>query len=49
VPVLVFVLDTPERAGELPQILAHLRPYASMLVRAADAAYVADMLTALRA
>ena len=49
VPVLVFVLDTPARAGELPQILGHLRPYASMLVRAADAAYVADMLTALRA
>jgi hypothetical protein len=48
VPVVVFVLDTPERRGELGDRLAHLRPYASMLVRAGDAAYVEDMLTALR-
>jgi hypothetical protein len=48
VPVTVFVLDTPERAGELPDRLGHLRPYASMLVRARGLDYVEDMLTALR-
>ena len=48
VPVVVFVLDTAERQGELPTRLAHLRPYASMLVRAGDAEYVEAMLTALR-
>lgn len=47
-PVTVFVLDTPGRAGELPQRLAHLRPYAQMLVRASGPEYVEDMLTALR-
>ena len=47
-PVTVFVLDTPDRAGELPERLAHLRPYAQMLVRAAGPDYVEDMLTALR-
>ena len=47
VPVTVFVLDTPERAG-LADTLAHLRPYATMLVRASGHDYVEDMLTALR-
>ncbi len=47
-PVIVFVLDTPERADELPDRLGHLRPYASMLVRATGPDYVEDMLTALR-
>jgi len=49
VPVVVFVLDNPSRpAAGLSDTLAHLRPYATMLVRAADEAYVEDMLGALR-
>jgi hypothetical protein len=49
VPVTVFVLDTPDRPErELSEALAHLRPYASMLVRASGQDYVEDMLTALR-
>ena len=49
VPVVVFVLDNPSRAAAaLNDTLAHLRPYATMLVRADDEAYIEDMLRALR-
>ncbi len=44
VPVTIFVLDRPD----LSDTLSHLRPYASMLVRAKGPDYVEDMLTALR-
>lgn len=49
VPVIVFVLEHEGRpADELAETLEHLRPYATMLVRAPDEAYVDDMLRALR-
>ena len=46
-------VDPDDRRGRFatplrPDTLAHLRPYASMLVRASGPEYVEDMLTALR-
>jgi hypothetical protein len=44
IAITIFVLDR----DDLSDTLSHLRPYASMLIRAAGADYVEDMLAALR-